>query len=155
MIWWIEKIEWWNGFWFDLQSTLYLWHLFCFDYFRMAHNQAKWFKKILFSNFWKTWSDLHLCERDPIKSVPFICLSLSVCLSVCLWQIFLRICSVDVLNFLHEIILPYILTSDSQVLENCIFFLDNWVNKTNLDKKGNICHFNGGSITFCAFNDAS
>ena len=35
MIWWIEQIDWmifvywqcWNGFWFELQSTLYLWHL--------------------------------------------------------------------------------------------------------------------------------
>ena len=34
---------------------------------------------------------------------------LSVCLSVFLWHIFLRICSVDVINFLHEDILPHIL----------------------------------------------
>ena len=36
---------------------------------------------------------------------------LSVCLSTCLWHIFLRIYSKDVLYFLHEGILPYILKS--------------------------------------------
>ena len=35
-----------------------------------------------------------------------------ICLSVCLWNIFLMIYSVDVLNFLHEDILPYILKRD-------------------------------------------
>ena len=71
------------------------------------------------------------------------CLSihLSVCLSVCLWHIFLRIYSVDSL--------PYILKRrQSHILENCICCLDNWVNKKNLDQKQNIWHFNSGSITF-------
>ena len=34
-------------------------------------------------------------------------LFLSICLSICLWCIFLRIYSMDFLNFLHEDILPY------------------------------------------------
>ena len=32
--------------------------------------------------------------------------------------------------------------------ENCVFCLDNWVNKINLDQKWNIWHFNKGNITF-------
>ena len=39
-------------------------------------------------------------------------------------------------------------------MENCICRLDNWVIETNLDQKQNIWHFNEGSITFCALNDA-
>ena len=40
------------------------------------------------------------------------------------------------------------------VLESCICCLVNWVNKTNVDQKGNIWHFNEGNITFCALSDA-
>ena len=58
------------------------------------------------------------------------------------------------LNFLHKDILPYILKSDSWILENCICCLDNWVNETNLDQKRNILHFNKDKITFCSLNDA-
>ena len=62
------------------------------------------------------------------------------------------------LNFLYEDILPYILkVTMSYILENCICCLDNWVLdnlSTNLDQKQNIWHFNRGSITFCALNDA-
>ena len=68
--------------------------------------KLNWFKKILFSNFWKTWSNFHLCGRVPIKLVLFV--SLLVCLSVHLWHIFIRIYYVDFLNFLHDDILPYI-----------------------------------------------
>ena len=50
----------------------------CIDYFQ-----------ILFSNYLKTWLNLQLCSRGPIKSVLFICLS------ICLWCIFLRIYSMD------------------------------------------------------------
>ena len=46
----------------------------CIDYFQ-----------ILLSNFQKTWLNLQLCDRNPIKSVLFICRS------VCLWCIFFRI----------------------------------------------------------------
>ena len=122
--------------------SLFLFFLICIDSFHMAQNQANWFK-ILFSNFWKTWSNLYLCRRGPTKSVLFINSSfcLSVCLSVCLWHIFLRIYSVDSL--------PYILKRrQSHILENCICCLDNWVNKINLDQKQNIWHFNSGNITF-------
>ena len=35
--------------------------------------KPKWFKKILFSNFRKTWLNLHLCGKVPIKSVLFAC----------------------------------------------------------------------------------
>ena len=79
--------------------------------FHMAHNQGKCFKKILFSNFWKT-SNRYLCGRSPVKSVLWnqSCSSvhLPVCPSICdafffLWRI---------LNFLDEDILPYIVNSD-------------------------------------------
>ena len=46
---------------------------------------------------------------------------LPICLSVCLWHIFLRIYSVDVLNFLHEDILPYILKSDKARFWKIVF----------------------------------
>ena len=125
-----------DGMVFGLTSNL----LCIFDiYFVLI--LSTWFtikpiKKVLFSNFWKTWSNLHLCRRGPIKSVLFICPS--VCLSVWLWHSFLRIYSVDVLNFLQEDILLYILKSDKVRFWKCICFLDNWVNKTNLEKKRNI-----------------
>ena len=50
----------------------------CIDYFQ-----------ILFLNYRNTWLNLQLCSRGPIKSVLFICLS------ICLWCIFLRIYSMD------------------------------------------------------------
>ena len=74
----------------------------------MAHNEAKWFKKILFSNF--------LCWRGPIKSVLFI--HQYVCLSARLWHISRKMYFVDfffvvvVFCFLREDILPYILKSE-------------------------------------------
>ena len=74
--------------------------------FHMAHNQAKYFKKILFSNFWKT-SNRYLCGRGPVKSVLFICPS--ACLSIHLWRVFFLW---RILNFLDEDILPYIVKSD-------------------------------------------
>ena len=61
--------------------SLFLFFFICIDSFHMAQNQANWFK-ILFSNFWKTWSNLYLCRRGPTKSVLFI--NSSFCLSVCL-----------------------------------------------------------------------
>ena len=70
----------------------------CNDSFHMAHNQSKWFKKILFWNFWQTWwSNLYLCGRGPVKSILFICPS--VCPSVRLRCIFFRIYSVDFFDF--------------------------------------------------------
>ena len=75
------------------------------------------------------WSTLHPCEKGPIKSVLFICPS--VCRSVCLSHIFLRTYPLDFLNFLHEDVFAiYTKKWQSQVLENCICCLDNWVNKT-------------------------
>ena len=56
----------------------------CIDYFQ-----------ILFLNFRKIWLNLQLCGRSPIKLV------LRVCLSVCLWCIFLRI-TLELFRFLHE-----------------------------------------------------
>ena len=96
---------------------------------------------MLFSNFRKTWSNLHLCKRGPIKSVLFICPS--VCLSVCLWHIFLRIYSVQ------WMFLIFCMRIFCQILEICICFLDNWLNKTNLDKKQNIWHFMGQYYFLC------
>ena len=70
-----------------------LWTLDCVDFvpfysinsLYMADNEAKWFKKILFSNF--------LCWRGPIKSVLFI--HQYVCLSVRLWHISPKMYFVD------------------------------------------------------------
>ena len=45
----------------------------CIDSLHMAYNQAKQFKKILFSNYRKTWSNLHLCGWGTIRSVLFVC----------------------------------------------------------------------------------
>ena len=42
----------------------------------------------------------------------------------------------------------------SHNLENCIYCLDDWVNKANLDQKWNIRHFSEGNITFFALKDA-
>ena len=112
-----------------------------------SNNQIKFILKFL-----ETWSNLHLCRRGPIKSVLFICpyVCLSVCLSV---THFLRIYSADVFNFLHEDILLICFSKDVffQILEICIWFLDNWVNKTNLDKKQNIWHFNRVQHYFLCF----
>ena len=113
----------------------------CIDYFQ-----------VLFSNFWKAWLNLKLCDRDPKKSVQFI--SLSVCLSVCLGCIFLRIYSVDLFQFfVWGYFAIYTRKWQSDNLENCVCFLDNWVNETNLDPKQNIWHFNEGNITFSTLSD--
>ena len=61
---------------------------------------------ILFSNFQKTWLNLQLCVRNPIKSVLSICPSvhLSICLSVCLsvCDAFFSVSALDFLTFLYE-----------------------------------------------------
>ena len=69
--------------------------------------------------FERTWSNLHLCRRGPIKSVLFDCPS--VCLSVGLWRIFPRIYPIDFLNVLHENNLPYILKSDNTRFWKIVF----------------------------------
>ena len=48
----------------------------------------------------------------------------------------------------------YTKKKQSWILENCILYLDNWVNETNLDQKRNFWRFSEGNITFCALNDA-
>ena len=124
-------------------------HFSCIYSFHMAHNQTKWLKKVLFSNSERTWSNLHLSRRGSIKSVLFACPF--VCLIVGLWRIY----QVDFLNFLDEDIFAiYAKKWQSQILENYICCLDNQVNKTNLDQKQNIWHFNEANISFCALNDA-
>ena len=100
----------------------------------------------------KTWSNLYLSGRGPIKSFLFVCSP--VFLSFCLRHIFLRIYSVGFLNFPWGYFTMYTKKWQSRTLENCISCLDNWVNKTNLDRKLNLWHFNGGSITFGALNYA-
>ena len=114
----------------------------CIDYFQ-----------ILFLNFQKTWLNLQLCGRGPIKSVRFICPS--VCLSVCLWCIFFRNFSLDFSHFFTWVFFAiYTKNWQSNNLENCVCCLDDWVNERNLDPKWNIWHFNEGNITFCTLNDA-
>ena len=165
----INWTDWLNDFcvlrvteWFLVWPPIYsvfstLWHLFCIDSFHMVHNQAKWFKYILFPNSWKAWSNLHICKRGPIKSVLFICPSvcLSACLSVCLSVTFLSGSTqwFSLIFCMGIFLYVYTKTWLNQILEICICFLDNWVKKTNLDKKWNIWDFNRDSITFCALND--
>ena len=141
------------------------WTLWTLNYVAIVFLFLYWFfpycsseiilKKILFSNLQKTWSNLHLCGRGSIKSVPFICSS--TCLFVRLWCIFLSIYTVD---FLISFFIAWgyfaIYTKKVliQILENCICYLDNWLNKTNLDQKQKMLHFYESSITFCALNGA-
>ena len=93
--------------------------------------------------------------QGSIKSFPFICSS--TCLFVRLWCIFLSIYTVD---FLFSFFIAWgyfaIYTKKVliQILENCICYLDNWLNKTNLDQKQKMLHFYESSITFCALNGA-
>ena len=131
----------------------WLYSFFLYWFFPYASQSSQIIFKILFSNIWKIWLNLHLCGRDPIKSILFFCPSVS--LLIHLQRIFLRVHSVDFLNFLNEDMLSYILKSDKARFRKILFCcLDNWVNKTNLDQKRNIRYFNEGSITFCTLNDA-
>ena len=93
----------------------------CIDYFQ-----------ILFLNFRKTWLNLQLSGRGPTYNISpvnlFFFLSIllicpSICLSFCLWCIFLSPYLVDFLNFLHEDVLPYILKSDKGVIRKIVFFV--------------------------------
>ena len=60
----------------------------------------------------------------------------------------------DFLNFLDESILSYKLKSDEARFWKIVFFyLDNWVNETNLDQERNIWYFNEDNITFCTLKD--
>ena len=95
MIWWTEQIdwmifvywEWWSGFWFDLQSSLYLWHLnvggplqlFEARFFRKnstweeaTKNDQKWPKKKLsFFHILKKWFYWFLLEMTLKKDTVF------------------------------------------------------------------------------------
>ena len=135
------------------------WTLWTLNYVAIVFLFLYWFfpycsseiilKKILFSNLQKTWSNLHLCGRGSIKSVPFICSS--TCLFVRLWCIFLSIYTVD---FLFSFFIAWgyfaIYTKKVliQILENCICYLDNWLNKTNLDQKQKMLHFTKAALLF-------
>ena len=125
---------------------------YCIDSFHYSSQSSQQFKKILFSNFRKhTIKPPSVCKGF-YKISP---VSLSICLPVRLWRIFLRNYQVDFLNFLHEDILPYVLKKrQSDKLENCICCVDNWINQTSLDQRRNILHFNEDTITFCALNNA-
>ena len=98
--------------------------LYCFFlyWFFPYDSQSNQITKLLFSNLGRACSNLYLCWRGPLKSVLFVCPS--VCLSVDLWTIFLRIYPVGFLNFLDEDILSHLLKSDK-----ARFCLDNWVNE--------------------------
>ena len=78
--------------------------LSCIDYFQN-----------LFSDFQKTWLNLQLWGRSPIKSV------LLICPSVCLYDFdeFSSGSILDFFNFFHENILPCILKSDKAII--CFF----------------------------------
>ena len=65
------------------------WTLWTLNYVDCIPFSCIYYFQILSLNFQKTWLNLQLCGRGPIKSVWFICPSL--CLSVCLGCIFLRI----------------------------------------------------------------
>ena len=63
---------------FDDKSIFKLWTLnyvdcipfSCIDSFHMAHNQANSFRKVLFSNYRKIWSNLHLYRRSVMYFSP-------------------------------------------------------------------------------------
>ena len=88
-----------------------------------------------FLEFWKNMIKPPFLQKGSYKISP---VHLSICLSVSLLHIFLKIYPVDNLDFLDEDFLPYIFC---QILENFNCCLDNWVNKTNLDQKRNIWHY--------------
>ena len=87
---------------------------FCIDYFQR-----------LFLTFQKTWLNIQLCSRSPVKSVLFICPS--VCPSAYLWCLFLRIYSGFLKFFAWEYFAIYTKNWQRDSLENCGFCLDNWV----------------------------
>ena len=79
----------------------------CIDYFQ-----------ILSLNIRKTWSNLQLCGRAPIKSVWFI--FPPVYISFCLWH-FCQDLLWIFFNFLYEDILPYILKIDKAIIWKIVF----------------------------------
>ena len=100
----------------------------CVDYFHTAHIQTKQFKKILFSNFWKTQSNCHLRGRGPIKSVSFV--RPSACLlSVC--GTFFSASTRWIHNM--DVLVNILKSGHSEFLKNITCCLDNWVNETNVD----------------------
>ena len=95
---------------------------FRIDSSHMAHNPSN-------LKFYFQISEKHdqtfIFAKGVIKSdlfcSPSVCLS--AYLSICLWDTFLRIDSVDILNFLHEDILPYILKSGEARFWKIVFFV--------------------------------
>ena len=85
---------------------------------------------ILFSNFWKTWLNLHFCRRSPVR--------LSIYLSV--WpfasDIFLSGSTLDFVIILHQEILPHTLERNKAWFRLCVdsWGVANWVSKINLDQ---------------------
>ena len=129
---------WLNRLWFGIHNKMLNFHEWTLRYNELFHdNRRKWKSmdlsmdlwhsnnmKVILPNFvkdhWiiilefpKTWLNLHLCGRNPIKSVLFVWPS--ACLYVCdtfssgstLWIFKI---------FLHENILPYILKSDQVII---------------------------------------
>ena len=101
---------------------------------------------ILFSNLWKTWSNLHLCQRS----------HLSIYLSVCLFvsDVFLSGSTLWILLlFCMRTFVICTRKKQSLILESygcCVdsWSLANWVSKANLNQNQNICHLNKGNINF-------
>ena len=91
---------------------------------------------ILFSNFWKTWLNLHFCRWSPVR--------LSIYLSV--WpfasDIFLSGSTLDFVIILHQEILSYALERNKARFRLCVdsWGVANWVSKINLNQKQNICN---------------
>ena len=97
----------------------------CIYFFHMTHNQAKLFKKIFFSNFWKNMI------KPPQSSSS---VHLSVCPSIC--DAFLSGSTQCIfLIFGWEYFTIYAKYWESQILENCFCCLHNWVNETSWDRK--------------------
>ena len=134
-------------FWDSLNPELWwLYSFFLHWFFPYGSYSSRKYNEILFSNFQKPRSNLHLCRKGPIILVLFVCPS--VCLPVCPWCIFLSKYSVDYLNFFSwGYFAVYIKKRQSWILEN-VCVLDNWVNETNFDQKCSIWCFNEGNVNF-------
>ena len=125
----------------------------CINSFHMAHNKPNNFKENFILEFSEKHDQTSSLWKGSHKNSP---IHLSIYSSARLWCIFLRIYSVEFLYFFAwGYFAIYTKKGQIQILENSICCLDNWVNKTNLDQKQKMWHFNKDNIIFCQLNETS